>query len=68
VDPAMKIGLGWHLFPSGERPFVWHNGGTGGYRSYAGFGKEPRLAIVILTNTSEEVDTLAMEILSAIAK
>jgi CubicO group peptidase (beta-lactamase class C family) len=32
-----------------------HLGGTGGYRSYAGFDKQARVGIVVLTNLSNEV-------------
>jgi CubicO group peptidase (beta-lactamase class C family) len=67
VEQGMKIGLGWHLIPAPGELYVWHNGGTGGYRSYAGFAKEKRLGVVVLSNTSEDVDALAMAILMAIA-
>ncbi len=47
----MKIGLGWHILSAkGPGPVVWHNGGTGGYRTFAGFVKETRTGVVVLTN------------------
>lgn len=49
----MKIGLGWHILTSAEGPRItWHNGGTGGYRSFAGFVQGPPMGVVILTNSS----------------
>ncbi len=60
-----RIGLGWHLTPllSNGKTMVWHNGGTGGYRSFAGFVKETRTAVVVLTNTAADVDGLAVALI-----
>lgn len=44
-----SIGLGWHYSNNGET--IWHNGGTGGYRAFAGFNKNTKQAVVILTNS-----------------
>ncbi|HRG08312.1 MAG TPA: serine hydrolase, partial [Cyclobacteriaceae bacterium] len=33
---GMKIGYGWHIR---YENLIWHNGGTGGFRSFAGFDK-----------------------------
>ena len=63
VGGAMSIGLGWHLIPSKGSMIVWHNGGTGGYRSWAGFVKATRTAVVVLANSTAEVDTLGMSLL-----
>ncbi len=53
--PQMSIGLGWHILTAdGPGPIVWHNGGTGGYRSFAGFVKEMGKGVVVLTNTGGE--------------
>ncbi len=50
--PQMKIGLGWHILTAeGPGPIVWHNGGTGGYRTFAGFVKETGKGVVVLTNS-----------------
>ena len=65
---GLKIGLCWHLVPwdrKGRKWIVWHNGGTGGYSSFAGFVKENRAAVVVLANTSEDVDALGLAILAA---
>jgi CubicO group peptidase (beta-lactamase class C family) len=60
-----RIGLGWHLTPllSNGKIMIWHNGGTGGYRSFAGFVKETRTAVVVLANTAADVDGLAVALL-----
>ena len=60
-----RIGLGWHRAPllSSGKTMIWHNGGTGGYRSFAGFVKESRTAVVVLSNTAADVDGLAVALL-----
>ncbi len=51
--PTMEIALGWHVLktPSGAE-IVWHNGGTGGYRSFIGFDPKKRAGVVVLSNRS----------------
>ena len=47
---GMRIGLAW-LYPSKEG-FYWHNGGTGGYSSYAFFDRKNDCAGIVLFNTT----------------
>jgi CubicO group peptidase (beta-lactamase class C family) len=54
-DTTMQIGLGWHIR---KHKYVWHNGGTGGFRSFAGFDPAKKRAIVILTNSTTGADDL----------
>jgi CubicO group peptidase (beta-lactamase class C family) len=45
------LGIGWHIQTlAGGSPFYWHNGGTGGFRSFAGFSLEHNTALLILVN------------------
>lgn len=50
---AGEIALGWHIAksPAGNE-VIWHNGGTGGYRSFIGFDPKKRLGVVVLSNVS----------------
>ena len=59
----MKIGLAWHILPNASGDIVWHNGGTGGFRSFAGFSGTRKKGIVVLTNTSESVDDIGFNFL-----
>lgn len=52
----MGIGLGWHLRHSDGDEIVWHNGGTAGYRSFAGFRPAKGTAVVVLSNVGGEGD------------
>lgn len=55
----MKIGLGWHI----RNNIVWHNGGTGGFRTFAGFDPTKRMAVVVLTNSTTGADDLGFHLL-----
>lgn len=71
ADGDVFVGLGWHVSPlkeSGQK-MVWHNGGTGGYRSFAAFVKKSRTAVVVLSNTTEDfVDPLGVAILELLQR
>ena len=58
------VGLGWHtqVFDGGE--MVWHNGGTGGYRTFAGFLKDGSKGVVVLSNSNASVDDVGVHLLN----
>lgn len=51
----MEVALGWHVAKAGGREVVWHNGGTGGYRSFFGYDTRSKVGVVVLTNVANEV-------------
>jgi CubicO group peptidase (beta-lactamase class C family) len=51
-SPDMEIAYGWHVQTKNGNSIVWHNGGTGGYRSYMGFDAKSRAGVVVLSNIS----------------
>lgn len=57
------VGLGWHTMVFDDKEIVWHNGGTGGYRSFAGFVKGSDKGVVVLTNSNESVDDIGIHLL-----
>ena len=61
--PGMRIGLGWVIRGGHGRELYWHNGGTGGYRSFLGFDLESRTGVVVLSNSSDSVDDLGFHLL-----
>jgi CubicO group peptidase (beta-lactamase class C family) len=52
---AGEIALGWHIQRGSEREHIWHNGGTGGYRSFIGYDPVTRVGVVALTNVSTTI-------------
>jgi CubicO group peptidase (beta-lactamase class C family) len=60
-----RIGYAWFTETSGDREIVWHNGGTGGFRSYVGFDRAAGRGVVVLGNTDRPVDHLGRRLLGA---
>lgn len=58
-----RVGLGWHIMSSKNGDIIWHNGGTGGYRAFAGFIKETKTGVVVFTNATESVDDIGIHLL-----
>jgi D-alanyl-D-alanine-carboxypeptidase/D-alanyl-D-alanine-endopeptidase len=62
--PGLAIALAWHIITTpGGQEIVWHNGATGGYRSFVGFDAKKRTGVVVLTNISASVDDIGLQIL-----
>jgi CubicO group peptidase (beta-lactamase class C family) len=75
IDPradvgASRIGFAWLTStPPSGRPFTWHNGGTGGYRTFIGFTQSAKAGIVVLTNTADQgPDALAVGALQQMSR
>jgi CubicO group peptidase (beta-lactamase class C family) len=60
-----EIGLGWIVVKPSENEIVWHNGGTGGYRSFVGFEPKAGVGVVVLSNTftAAGIDDIGMHLL-----
>jgi D-alanyl-D-alanine-carboxypeptidase/D-alanyl-D-alanine-endopeptidase len=56
VAPFMKIGLGWMHLSGFDFDATWHNGGTGGYRTFIGFDLANKCGAVVLMNEANDVD------------
>ncbi len=57
---GMAIGLGWHFFQRRGALIIWHNGGTGGFRSYLGLCPKTGTGIVVLNNSSVDIPELGL--------
>ena len=62
-SPEARIGLGWIVITEHDRTIHWHNGGTGGYHSFVGLGKEHRRGVVVLSNASPSIDDIGLHLL-----
>lgn len=61
--PATAIGLGWHIDSENALDIVWHNGGSGGSRSYVAFLPASKVGVIALSNSSSSVDQLGKKLL-----
>ena len=60
---AMSVGLGWHIRDNGKTKIIWHNGGTGGYRTFCGFIKDKKVGVVVLSNMNIGADDIGFHLL-----
>jgi len=66
----MDIALGWHIRKTPSKtPFLWHNGGTGGFKSCLALNAEQEKAVIILTNVGRsalrgQVDILCFKLMT----
>ena len=64
--PGLEIAHGWHIVTRDGQEIIWHNGGTGGYRSFIGYDRKSRVGVVVLSNaeTSAGVDDIGNHLLN----
>jgi CubicO group peptidase (beta-lactamase class C family) len=65
-DEDIALAYGWmysNLNKDSEQKIYWHNGGTGGFRTFTGFVEGQKKGVIIMSNTSNQVDDAGMAIL-----
>ena len=63
--PGVEVGLGWIIQKKFDNEIVWHNGGTGGYHSFIGFDKKRRRGVVVLSNSTNDIDDIGRHLLES---
>jgi serine-type D-Ala-D-Ala carboxypeptidase/endopeptidase len=65
--PELEIALGWHVLARDDAEIFWHNGGTGGFRSFIGIVPKTGAGVIALSNVSKpaDVDDIGLRILAA---
>jgi CubicO group peptidase (beta-lactamase class C family) len=63
--PNLEVALAWHVYTADGKEIIWHNGATGGYRTFFGFDPSSRIGVVALSNTRspEGVDDIGRHLL-----
>jgi CubicO group peptidase (beta-lactamase class C family) len=61
--PDERIGYFW--MTSAKYRMIWHNGGTGGYRSFVGVDPAKKRGVVVLSNSGVGVDDIGFHVLNA---
>ncbi|MFB8414267.1 serine hydrolase domain-containing protein [Streptomyces albidoflavus] len=59
-----RIGAAWITVEIDGRPVTWHNGGTGGFRSWLGVDRATGTGVVILSATAASVDRQGFALLA----
>ena len=58
-DESTKMGLAWITRELSTGTALWHNGGTGGSRSFIGFNPSTQKGLVVLANASVSLEPAA---------
>lgn len=62
-----RIGYAWMTSArKGGGSIVWHNGESGGCSAFVGFDRATDRAVVVLSNTSADVDAVGVELLTGL--
>ncbi len=61
--PSLKIAIGWHSLNQNGTEIIFHDGGTGGFRSFIGFVKQKRLGVVVLSNSENDIADIGLHLL-----
>ena len=62
------IGLNWFYRQYGHEKFLYHNGATGGFRSYLGINEKEQFAVVILSNCTVGADEMGIALMKWLEK
>lgn len=64
AGPAVRIGDAWLTTTVRGRAITWHNGGTGGWRSFVGVDRSAGRAAVVVRATTRSVDRIGTDLLA----
>jgi CubicO group peptidase (beta-lactamase class C family) len=68
AGPAVRIGAAWITLRRHGREVVWHNGGTGGFRSWIGIDRAAGTGVVLLSATARTVDRAGLAMLTELTE
>ena len=63
IGPQNQIGLAWNTVVLGGVPITWHNGGTGGFRTFIGIDSQNQRGVIVLSNSTGSPDDIGFHIL-----
>jgi D-alanyl-D-alanine-carboxypeptidase/D-alanyl-D-alanine-endopeptidase len=59
------VGMGWAISRKHNDELLWHNGGTGGFRTFAGFSRVSGKGVVVLSNAAIDTDDIGLHLLNS---
>lgn len=60
----LRIGAAWLTGPMLRRTLTWHNGGTGGFRSFVGIDRDNAVGVALVSASTRSVDGAAVRLLA----
>lgn len=64
VNKRMAVALNWHIRYVGDEEILWHNGGTGGFRTFVGFDPAKGVGVVVLANSAQGSDDIGFHLIN----
>jgi CubicO group peptidase (beta-lactamase class C family) len=64
AGPGVRIGAGWMTTSRAGRELTWHNGGTGGFRSFVGVDRAARRGVALVRVTLRSADRAGLSLLT----
>lgn len=59
-----SIGLGWFINHQYNDTIIWHNGSTGGFKSFIGFDVKNQRGVVVLSNSTRSINDIGFHIIN----
>ena len=63
IGPNNSIGLAWNIVELLGTPVTWHNGGTGGFRTFIGMDLAHHRGVIVLANSTISPDDIGFHLL-----
>jgi CubicO group peptidase (beta-lactamase class C family) len=63
IGPNNSIGLAWNVVELFGTKVTWHNGGTGGFRTFIGMDLPNHRGVIVLANTTISPDDIGFHLL-----
>ncbi|MGW6129113.1 serine hydrolase domain-containing protein [Cellulomonas sp. NPDC055163] len=64
---GVQVGAAWVVLGARGRDVTWHNGGTGGFRSWLGLDRSAGTGVVVVSATAASVDRAGFALLAELA-
>lgn len=61
---AVRIGAAWLTLEHQGRDVTWHNGGTGGFRSFVGLDREAGRGVAVVRASTRSADRIGFDLLA----
>ncbi|MCF6225760.1 MAG: serine hydrolase [Xanthomonadales bacterium] len=63
-DKQPSVSRTWMVFGDNQNKIYWHNGGTGGFSSFAGFNPSTNEGWIVLSNSNYDITRLGLSLFS----
>ena len=63
LSPGIRIGAGWLTSTQHGRTTTWHNGATGGFRSWMGLDRDAGVGVIVLSARNRFLDPAGFALL-----